>query len=470
VRLALDTRSALVDALPELHLKNLGRTHKPARQDFLAELITSSYERTRPHRLYSYADSFSIHYLCDGLRCTPNGSHYKNLLRPFFEFTEENRGYDAKKGLTKQYQLRPHVREVLDRIYSGDEPLPVVRVDTGERVETLPTSGIPATVPEVPDVPSVIALDPRRLTAAAARVTGWIDACGPWMPLDESKASTTQLPDALRTLKVARQYAISIGGIPNFYELYSHGRLGPVGFHVIKIPKAVRRLTFEGSGLADFDIASCFASIFVSLGRAIGFPSDVTEAYLHEKARWHLRWKRLVKVCHPDAFKAVVSSFFTGGTLSSSHKTENVRNLGADVMRLLGDDTEARLLLAEVRAGMKQVIRHADRVRDGRETVFVNSVKTPLVVEGTAADFGRLSCHLLTGYEQFAIREFCRLAKGIQGIIYDGFIAAPQSTVELEEHVRARSTEVLGVTLDLRLKQEDLSGPMPDLEPDPNEF
>jgi hypothetical protein len=74
------------------------------------------------------------------------------------------------------------------------------------------------------------------------------------------------------------------------------------------------------------------------------------------------------------------------------------------------------------------------------------------------------------GYEQFAIREMCEQIAGLQAIIYDGFIAAPQPLGPMEEHVRKRSKEALGVTLDVRLKATDLSERIPDLQHDSGDF
>lgn len=469
MRLALDTRSALVRQLPELQLSHLGRKHKQERQDFLVYLLNASYERRRPHETDSTADSFSSRFLLDGLRCSPNGSGYKNRLRPFYQFTEANGGYDKNRKLTKPYRLRPHVVEVLDRVYSGDEALPVVRADTGERVDRLPATGLPAPLGDFGCVPSVIPLDPHRLSAAIDRCREWIDTGGEWLE-PNFFGSSVCLPEVVRCLRVARKYAVSIGGIPNFYQPQSQGRLGPVGYHVITLSRFVRRLMFEGSGLADFDIASCFPSIFVCLGKANQFPTDHTEDYLRNKLEWHTRWAKRARHWDANAFKAIVASFFTGGTLSSHSKTASARAVGCDTMTLLGEEQDARALLAEIQRGMRRVIDAADRSRDGKQTAFVNAVGAPLEVTRTRADFGRLCCHLITGYEQFAIREMIGRASNVQAVIYDGFIASPQSTQQLEEHIRTTSSRSLGVTLDLRLKTEDISERMPSPQKDDFEF
>ena len=66
MRLALDTRTPLVQRLPDLEptsLRALGRKHVCVRQRFLAELLGLSYERRRPHSLDREADSFDREFL-----------------------------------------------------------------------------------------------------------------------------------------------------------------------------------------------------------------------------------------------------------------------------------------------------------------------------------------------------------------------------------------------------------------------
>ena len=99
--------------------------------------------------------------------------------------------------------------------------------------------------------------------------------------------------------------------------------------------------------------------------------------------------------------------------------------------------------------------------------MFTNAVGARLTVTDEVRSFGKICSHILTGYEQFAIREVCELVNGLQAIIYDGFIAPPQPTAPLEQKLRERSEEVLGLPLDLRFKIQDMSEPIPEPEPDP---
>jgi hypothetical protein len=120
---------------------------------------------------------------------------------------------------------------------------------------------------------------------------------------------------------------------------------------------------------------------------------------------------------------------------------------------------------------MKRIVHDAPKSEtDGTEKVRINAVGKRLTPERSSADFPRLCSHALTGYEQFAIRAMCEKVAGLQAVIYDGFIAPAQPVEALEEQVRRRSYEALGVTLDMRLKTEDLSQRVPDLERDPWDF
>jgi hypothetical protein len=171
------------------------------------------------------------------------------------------------------------------------------------------------------------------------------------------------------------------------------------------------------------------------------------------------------------AFKAVAASWLTGGTLSPSTKTESGRRLGFSAMQALGGQPATRALFNEIQHGMKRIVREVLKVEtDGTERVFLNAVGKSLQLNPTASNFGRLCSHALTGYEQFAIREMCGQVVGLQAIIYDGFLAPAQPVAPLAERVRARSKEVLGVSLDVRLKAKDLAEPLPDLECDSGDF
>ena len=477
MRLALDTRTPLIQRLPDLELdrlRALGRKHIGDRQRFLIELLGMSYERRRPHRVDRDADSFDRDFLVEGLRVSPRGKVYTRLLEPFYMFPEGNNGYSKDRDTTKAYRLRSTVLDALHAVYRSEDALPVMVYDEdGAEVgfDMLEANGLPHGVADRITVPAVLPLSLEQVDRAIGRIEGWIELHGESMYLDPAKRESTTLAQARRLLTISRKWVVSLGGLPNLYREQSHGRLGPSGFHLITMPGRLRRLLFEGSEMVDYDLASCFWSIFQSLGKALSFPTPNADEYVDSKAAWHSLWVRATGHWNPDDFKAVAASWLTGGTLSSSIRTESGRKLGSDAMKALGEDPAARALYEEVQKGMKRIVRDALKTEtDGTEEVFINAVGKRLMVQGAPSDFGRLCSHALTGYEQFAIRAMCEQVVGLQVIIYDGFIAPAQSVGPLEEQVRRRSNEALGVTLNLRLKTENLSEPIPDLERDRGDF
>ena len=405
----------------------------------------------------------------------PRGKVYTRLLEPFYMFPEGNNGYSKERGgTTKAYRLRPNALGALHAVYRSDEPVPVTVYDeTGIEVglDMLEANGLPHSLADRLTVPSVLSVTLSQIDHAIRRVTGWIELHGETMYLDPARPESTTLAEAQRILHTSRKWAVSLGGLPNLYQEQSHGRLGPNGFHLITMPSRVRRLLFEGSGLVDYDLASCHWSIFQSLGRALAFPTPKVDRYVNHKADWHGRWVYVTAHRNRNDFKALAASWLTGGTLSASLRTESGRKLGASAMQALGRDPAARALYEEVQQGMKHIVRKALKSEtDGTEKVYINAIGKRLTLQRTPSDFGRLCSHALTGFEQFAIRNMCEHVVGLKAIIYDGFIAPRQPVGPLEEHVRRRSLEALGVTLDVRLRTEDLSEPIPDLERDPEDF
>jgi hypothetical protein len=477
VRLALDTRTPLVLRLPELDLECLramGRKHAIDRQLFLVELLGMSYERRRPHRTERQADSFDRDFLVKGLRVSPRADVYTRLLEPFYDFPKGNYGYSKDSGTTKAYRLRSTAWSALQAVYRSDEPVPVILSDDPGKelgIDQLEHNGLPQTVAKGFIAPSVLSITAQQVDHAITRVEEWLGTFGDTMCLDPAKPDSTTLGEAYRLLHATRKWVVSLGGVPNLYHEQSHGRLGPNGFHVITMPSRLRHLLFEGSGMVDYDIASCFWSIFLSLGQALSFPTSNVNDYVSSKAEWHQLWALTTGHRYPDDFKAVTTSWLTGGTLSSSPKTQSGRNLGTRGMQTLAANPAARAVYNEVQHGMKRIVRKVLKVEsDGGEQVYVNAVGKRLALKQRPGDFGRLCCHALTGFEQFAIREMCGQAAGLQAIIYDGFIASPQPVSRLEELVRKRSTEEFGVTLDLRLRTTSLSEPVPDLRGDAGDF
>jgi hypothetical protein len=362
----------------------------------------------------------------------------------------------------------------LNAVYRGNEPLPVLVYDengTETSLDTLLNNGLPRAFANRFALPSVLRVPLSQIDRAIGRVTGWIEKFGDTMHLDPAKRDGMTLGEAQRILYTARKWTVSLGGLPNLYKEQSHGRLGPTCFHLITMPSPLRRLLYEGSAMVDYDLTSCFWSIFQSLGRALSFGTPTVDDYVGSKAEWHHMWAHSTGHRNGGDFKAVAASWLTGGTLSASTKTESGRRLGSSAMQALGGQPATKALYNEIQHGMKRIVREVLRVEtDGTEKVFLNAVGKPLQLKPSASDFGRLCSHALTGYEQFAIREMCGQVVGLQAIIYDGFLAPAQPVAPLEEQVRTRSKEVLGVALDVRLKAKDLAKPLPDLEGDSGDF
>ncbi len=474
--LRLDICNELAEQLSDLRLdeiRKFGRKHILERQRFLADLLCISYEGRRPHAAQPGADSFDRDFLVRGLRVSPKREAYSALMRPFYTFPEGNYGYSKDAGLTKPYWIRPNVLDAVSAVYASNQASPVApNGAAGNRTSLEPeANGLPPGVAGNMFVPALLPFSTDRIDSAIERVTGWAERCGDDMPLDPSKPTGTTLADTLRHLYACRKWTVSVGGVPNVYAMQSHGRLGPDGFHLIVLPNRVRHLLFEGCGLADYDIESCFWSIFCSLGRALGFSTRWAGTYIRNKRDCHARWKGITGHSNKKDFKAVAASWLCGGTLSPSRQTESARRVGSAAMRVLRGDRFTEALYREVRAGLRHVVAEASgRETDGKETVFVNAVGARLTTTDERREFGRICAHLLTGYEQFAIREASQLVSGLQAIIYDGFIAPPQPTPPLEKHLRERSEAVLGFSLDLRFGIQDLSEPLPDREPDPWDF
>ena len=175
---------------------------------------------------------------------------------------------------------------------------------------------------------------------------------------------------------------------------------------------------------------------------------------------------------NPDRFKSVATSWFTGGILTVNTHSRSAKQLGSEAMAVLRDDPITVSLYTEIREGMKRIVCELGELSsDGGSEVLVNAVGAVRRLDGPKQpSFGSKCAHLLAGYEQFAIREVCKAIEGLQAIIYDGFICPPQPVEQLERLIRDRSSERLGVTLDLKLKETDLSSPIPDLEREPWDF
>lgn len=466
----LDFREALVKRLPALgeeHLKSISRKLAEPRQQFLTQLLTNSFERRHPHSSDSSADAFSRDFLAKGLRTR---EQYHRFVTPFYDFPQGSWGYSKGRHETKPYRLRKHAKQALWDVYSSEEPVPFHWEDrSGEFVPgSEPTNGMPTSVECYFMVPALLPLPLSSPEHAISRVSGWFaeGQVSPHAPLKQGKPHGATWGDALQILLSARKHIATLGGLPNLYAQQSTGRLGPRSgaFHLIRVPNKVRRLLYEGSGMQDYDIRSCFPSIFLSLGRELGFETKQVEEYLGHKHAFHERWAGMTGT-NRDAFKSVVISWFPGATLSPHHHASGARSVGTNAMEIIAHDPVTRALYGEIRQGMNMVLDECGRrATDGKDVVLTNAVGARLRLRRGLRRPGPEAMHLLVGFEQFAIREAARRVPSLQVVVYDGFIAPPVPTQPLTDAIRERSAAELGITLDLELSQEDLSAPLADPE------
>lgn len=413
-------------------------------------MLLGSYEGRHKHSRFPQSSSFARDYLVRELKCGRSPNDYQALLRPFYSFHEANGRYSKKRGETKSYTLQPQIVAALDRAMTSPLLFPAVVTDseTGKKID-LPANGIPAPLSNSLFVPSVIPLSEDSVLEAMSRVQQLIEVHGDSSPLNPKKPSGLTLRHGLRVLHHCEHWRKSVGGLPNLYVEQADGRLSYKGqtVHVIALPSVLRSLILAGTDFVSFDLRAAFYSVYVSLGRALGLTTSLTENYLANREQYHSEWASLTGHANADDFKHVAVSWLTGATLSTATMTRAVKLIGREAMQKLSADSTVRALYAEIREGMATIIRAHTEEREGR-TIIVNALNKAL----DSMEFGKAASHILVGYEQYAIRHMARSVSGLQGIIYDGFIAAPNSVEPLQSSVREKSRTGLGVALDLTLR------------------
>jgi hypothetical protein len=482
VRLRLDTTAALVDCLPALSLDEIrqrgGRKgmYAEQRQRALAKMLSCSYEHCHPHKTEIGASYFSRDSFLAEFHVDKNGDAYKRLIEPFYDFPHGDNNYDKDRRLTKPYYLNGFVLEALQSVYEGQTPLPVI--DENNSIVTrrdLPCNGIPAPLDADFFVPSVIEVPIDRIDRAISHVDDLIRRDGEHQLCNPQKGRGLPLGECRRSLFACRQWAMSIGGLPNFYSQKSdddretaNGRLYPTTYtHAITLPRPLRELVLSEPGRWDYDFKSCYWSIFRSVCRAIGFQTPRADEYVLHRGDTHAHWIDITHTGTKDDYKAIALSWLSGARLSSWHETEGVQLLGLDghdAMKILVKDSIAKSLYKEVRDGMTRIVEHTREIGNVRDLpngkrVYVNAVGAELKTEpapsrGRIRKRGRIWSHLLTGYEQFAMRAICPHVPGLVAIIYDGFLAPWIAVEPLEQHVRESSRNALGIELDMELKAE----------------
>lgn len=432
------------------YLSTLSRKHVEDRQRFLCNLLSISYERRRVHQVEPDADSFSSDFLRQGLRVSRTKGFIQTYLGDLYSFEQGHRGYSMTGGVTKAYRLQGHVRSVLDRVYSSDDPPPVA----GQLTALPPGSGLPRSlVAQGFDVPARIMISKAHLDSAEEQLREWISKEGPQTHLDPRQRKGLSLKDALQSLWACKSWTRAVGGLPNLYRLQRHGRLGPRegSIHVISLPRTVRSLVLQRTGLADFDIISCHWAILRSLAQAVGANITWLDYYLNWKDDWHKKWAEKTGR-KPEDFKPITASWLTGGMFLPSPYTSMGRILGREAAQKLVKDRQAQSLFEETNDILRRVMQEVPQyVTDGQRKLVINAVGQARDTQGLT--LGQISSHVLTGFEQFAIRAACRRVVDLQAIIYDGFIAPPQAVGPLEDAIREESSRRLGISLNLGIKE-----------------
>lgn len=461
----IDTVRLLCARIPELsaeRFRMFGRKFVRERQDFVASLLLDAYTKRRKHRHTSGALALSRDEIVDGLRISDVGGKYKEILTPFFDFPEGNSGYSMQAKRTKPYTVRASIRERVDAALTTDDVLSLVWMRDGRRVSPPPkvsANGIPKPLASRLFVPRTFPLSIEQVDRAVQSVEQRTTLEGSSSPLNEAKPNGTTIGTALAQLRIVRHWVRATGGLSNQYREQSQGRLGPLSSgHIIQLPAALRRLLLKGSELVEYDLVSCHLSVFLSLGPVYGFETGHTEAYVRDKSAVHAKWSALTGHDQPHAFKSIIVSFLNGGKLSASQHTASGRLLGAEAMRRFMGCPHAQALQREIREGIKAIVTRETKEHTAHS--LVNAVGCTLRLNSTTS-MGKRSAHLLTGYEQFSIREMLAGVEGVQGIIYDGFLARSLDTTALEQRVTAASTAQLGFPLTVKLRAESFNASPP---------
>ena len=400
--------SRLIELLPDLALDNLrrigGRKHAAKRQAALYAMMVATYDGSaRTHNRKPNCVSFSWDELRRRLHAQ-NSRVCHALLAPFFGYPAERKRF--YKGSTKPYALKPHVLAACDTWAAESGPAriaSITREDALDAVEAAQAQG--------------------NLPAAAG-------------------------------LKLAADH-ISDDGLPNaMVGQQSNGRLIPdaSSVHLVPMPKDQRKLLLQQGDDEqrwDYDFNSCHLRILVDLCEHHGLPHSHVSDYIDGRVLAVETWTRIIDHDNPDDFKQVVLSFLNGGTLSSSPKQTCGRLLGPERAKQFASLKAVSELAEEIGAAMRVIV-----TRTASKTNAVGQ----MLVEG--ATFEQTCSHILTGYEQFALRVICsRLPQGsLVSTVYDGWISRvelPDGQLrDLEEQVAVASRRELGIALHVKIRGE----------------
>jgi len=437
-------RQTMMDAVPEIRIEGKDELkwskRKKKKERFLLGLVMKSLLGTNRHKNRGHLqDSFTCEKLTRGL-----GRYYKKYMTPLYEFSEGNRDYSCTDHYTKAYKLRPEVRgraRSALRKYDGSG---TVVDEKGNPIFKYrrPKNGNKCRKSEI-KVPALIPIDLDTLN----RTIESLEAIDPKEGASgNAKPSVTEDIDRLCD---SRRWVRVTGGVPNFYQDQTTGRLGRLGqFHIIGMSKTQRMLLMRTKDWYDFDFKNCHYAIFRSLCSHHGFQTPCIDDYLddHRDRLADLLWPTC-QIPHA-ATKKTFLSFLNGAPFAPHHSNTATRNLGYSVVEILKEDPWSGNFIEEIRKGRDLILDEFPRVQ---------GVTTNVVGKGTTASKkkSRLS-HVLVGYERWALETVCRDFPDTQCLIYDGWISPDRDVKKLEESIVDRSMTEFGFPMELKIKKEKI--------------
>lgn len=440
---------------------------------YLCRLLSLAFFLERPHEhpllhAPSPSDSgalssslFASTFSARDLRNNLGGAHadYQKYLRPFFDFIEQNQGYNKQRGLTKGYLLRPATLTELRECWAGDGTVEVVDENTNKTftVADLPQNGICQTSYSKLQIRSLVTFPQEHIDKIITEEeAAQIDEYGSGLHISQRRRRVK----ALRHLYRVRQWVRCLGGVPNLYADYkadptdSNGRLYGIGdVHLQRLPRAARKLLYRGTGWWDFDFEACHWSILHSLAKGYGLDTPVLDDYLGERKALNEQIAEDLEV--PVAkMKRVMNSTLYDQPLSKSPHTSLYSTIGPDAIdRLVEQDYYLWL-----RDELKSVIRPVILANHLRGDFVVNAVgkELSMTAAGKNTPARKLLSHILTGYEAWALNVVCDKQHDLIALMHDGWVTEnPRDKQQLQQLVSNQATNQfrLPITLSIKVQQ-----------------
>jgi len=449
----------------------VARQGKDKKIHFLSRLLSLAFFLERPHAdllhisFPSKAGAmngllFASTFYSRDLRKHLGGSHgdYQMYLRPFFDFSERNDGYDKQRRITKAYLLNAETLKTLLKFWAGDGPAKII--DAGnEKTFTsadLPENGICQTSYSTLQIRPLVEFSHDHIDRTIQdEQAAQVDEYGSGLHISVRRRRVK----ALRHLYRVRQWVRCLGGVPNLYSDYGtnptdgNGRLYGLGeLHLQRLPRAARKLLYQGTGWWDFDFEACHWSILRSLAIGYGLDAPVLDDYLSD--RKHLNEQIADDLEVPVAkMKRVMNSTLYGQPLSKSPHCSLYATIGPAAIDRLMEQDYYLWLRDELKNNIWPVIIDKHRLGD----VVVNAVGKELnmtVAENTTPA-RRLLSHILTGYEAWALNLVCKNHQDLIALMHDGWVSEnPRDKQHLENFIANQATTQFGFPITLKIKEQ----------------